>query len=48
MQSSSQFSLLLRALRQQMKRLAKKIERERTVLSAMSELSVQIVAADAW
>jgi Fic family protein len=33
----------LRALRQQMKRLAKKVERERIVLSAISELSVQIV-----
>lgn len=34
---------LLRALQQQMKRLAKKVERERIVLSAMPELSVQIV-----
>jgi len=33
----------LRALQQQMKRLAKKVERERIVLSAMPELSVQIV-----
>ncbi|HLM79642.1 MAG TPA: DUF977 family protein [Terriglobales bacterium] len=33
----------LRALQQQMKRLARKIERERIVLSAMPELSVQIV-----
>jgi Fic family protein len=33
----------LRALHQQMKRLAKKVERERIVLAAMSELSVQIV-----
>jgi Fic family protein len=33
----------LRALQQQMKRLAKKIERERIVLSTMPELSVQIV-----
>ena len=33
----------LRALQQQMKRLAKQVERERIVLSAMPELSVQIV-----
>jgi len=33
----------LRALQQQMKRLAKKVEREKIVLSAMPELSVQIV-----
>ena len=33
----------LRALQQQMKRLAEKIERERIVLSAIPELSVQIV-----
>jgi Fic family protein len=33
----------LRALQQQMKRLAKKVERERIVLSALPELSVQIV-----
>jgi Fic family protein len=33
----------LRALQQQMQRLAKKVERERIVLSAMPELSVQIV-----
>jgi Fic family protein len=33
----------LRALQQQMKRLARKIERERIVLSAMPELSVQIL-----
>ena len=33
----------LRALQQQMKRLARKVERERIVLSAMPELSVQIV-----
>jgi Fic family protein len=33
----------LRTLQQQMKRLAKKVERERIVLSAMPELSVQIV-----
>jgi Fic family protein len=33
----------LRALQQQMQRLAKKVERERLVLSAMPELSVQIV-----
>ena len=33
----------LRALQQQMKRLAKKVERERLVLSAMPELSVQIL-----
>jgi len=33
----------LRALEQQMKRLAKKVERERIVLAAMPELSVQIV-----
>jgi len=33
----------LRALEQQMKRLAKKVEREKIVLSAMPELSVQIV-----
>jgi len=33
----------LRALQQQMHRLAKKVERERIVLSAMPELSVRIV-----
>lgn len=33
----------LRALQQQMKRLAKKVERERIILSAMPELSVQII-----
>jgi Fic family protein len=33
----------LRALQQQMKRLAKKVERERVLLSAMPELSVQII-----
>lgn len=33
----------LRALQQQMKRLAKKVERERLVLSSMPELSVQIL-----
>jgi len=33
----------LRALQQQMKRLAKKVEREKIVLSAMPELSLQIV-----
>jgi Fic family protein len=33
----------LRALQQQMKRLARKIERERIVLAAMPELSVQIL-----
>jgi Fic family protein len=33
----------LRALQQQMKRLAKKVEREKIVLSAMPELSAQIV-----
>jgi Fic family protein len=33
----------LRALQQQMKRLARKVEREKIVLSAMPELSVQIV-----
>ncbi len=33
----------LRALQQQMKRLAKKVERERIILSAMPELSLQIV-----
>jgi Fic family protein len=33
----------LRALQQQMKRLARKVEREKVVLSAMPELSVQIV-----
>jgi Fic family protein len=33
----------LRALQQQMKRLAKKVEREKIILSAMPELSVQIV-----
>ena len=33
----------LRALQQQMKRLAKKVEREKIVLSAMPELSVQIL-----
>jgi Fic family protein len=33
----------LRALRQQMKRLAVKVERERIVLSAMPELSLQIL-----
>jgi Fic family protein len=33
----------LRALQRQMQRLAKKVERERIVLSAMPELSVQIV-----
>jgi Fic family protein len=33
----------LRALQQQMKRLAGKVEREKIVLSAMPELSVQIV-----
>jgi Fic family protein len=33
----------LRALQQQMERLAKKVEREKIVLSAMPELSVQIV-----
>jgi Fic family protein len=33
----------LRALQQQMQRLAKKVERERIVLSTMPELSVQIV-----
>jgi Fic family protein len=33
----------LRALQQQMKRLAKKVEKERIILSAMPELSVQIV-----
>jgi len=34
---------LLRALQQQMKRLAKKIERERLVLSALPELSLRII-----
>ena len=33
----------LRALQQQMKRLAKKVEREKIILSAMPELSVQII-----
>jgi Fic family protein len=33
----------LRALQQQMQRLARKVERERTVLSAMPELSLRIV-----
>jgi Fic family protein len=33
----------LRALQQQMRRLAKKVEREKIILSAMPELSVQIV-----
>ncbi len=33
----------LRALQQQMKRLAKKVEREKVILSAMPELSLQIV-----
>jgi Fic family protein len=33
----------LRALQQQMKQLARKVEREKVVLSAMPELSVQIV-----
>jgi len=33
----------MRALKQQMKRLAKKVEREKLVLSAMPELSVQIL-----
>jgi Fic family protein len=33
----------LRALQQQMKRLSKKVERERVLLSAMPELSVQII-----
>ena len=33
----------LRALQQQMKRLTKKVERERIVLLAMPELSLQIV-----
>jgi predicted HTH transcriptional regulator len=33
----------LRALQQQMKRLAKKVEREQIVLAAMPELQVQIV-----
>jgi Fic family protein len=33
----------LRALQQQMKQLARKVEREKIVLSAMPELSVQIV-----
>ncbi|MEJ1967446.1 MAG: Fic family protein [Rhizomicrobium sp.] len=33
----------LRALQQQMKRLAKKIEREKLVLSSLPELSVQIL-----
>jgi len=33
----------LRALQQQMKRLAKKVEREKILLSAMPELSVQII-----
>lgn len=33
----------LRALEQQMKRLAKKVERERIVLAALPELSLQIV-----
>ena len=34
---------LLRAFHQQMRRLAKKIEREKIVLSALPELSVQIL-----
>jgi Fic family protein len=34
---------LLRALQQQMKRLAKKVEREKIVLAALPELSVQIL-----
>ena len=34
---------LLRALQQQMRRLAKKVEREKIVLSALPELSVQIL-----
>jgi predicted HTH transcriptional regulator len=33
----------LRALQQQMKRLAKKVEREKIVLSAIPELSVKIL-----
>jgi Fic family protein len=33
----------LRTLQQQMKRLAKKVEREKIILSAMPELSVQII-----
>ena len=33
----------LRALQQQMKRLAKKIEREKIVLAAMPQLSVRII-----
>ncbi|PZQ45010.1 MAG: Fic family protein [Micavibrio aeruginosavorus] len=36
-------SFFLRALQQQMKRLAKKVEREKIVLSALPELSVQIL-----
>ncbi len=36
-------SFFLRALQQQMKRLAKKVEREKIVLSAMPELSVKIL-----
>lgn len=36
-------TFFLRALQQQMKRLAKKVEREKIVLSALPELSVQIL-----
>ena len=36
-------SFFLKALQQQMKRLAKKVERERILLSTMPELSVQII-----
>ena len=36
-------SFFLRALQQQMKRLAKKVEREKIILSAMPELSLRIV-----
>jgi predicted HTH transcriptional regulator len=36
-------TFFLRALQQQMRRLAKKVEREKIVLSALPELSVQIL-----